>query len=275
MRRYNLDLLTFALLIGCGADKPNGDTGTSSTTTPNSSTTSTETTQTNITETTTESTTETTTTADPFSKLRIVHLAADLGPTDLFINESSTQTMNALTHQDGTPFTDRPVGSFHFDYSLTGNDASNSLVEFDADLIDQVWHSHAIVGEQGAYQVWQYEDDFRNIGPGVVRIRWTHAALGLGEVDLLESYRDATIATDLAYGDSVVVNPTSGAMSVGIDLNNDGVADWTFRDFDFGDDTNVNIYLNDDGNPLVDGNTPFLIAHKRDGDTPRNDVVPQ
>ena len=270
MGRPILVCLSAIALLGCGGNQCPVDSSTDTDTIP---TTTTSTTPVTTPTTNTNTTTPTTSTPGPFSKLRIVHVAPDLTAMDLYVNEAAIPVMNDLIHEDGTAYTDRPVGMFHFDYSLAGYDAINSLVEFDSPLFDQQWHSHAIVGVAGAYEVWTFDDDNRNVGVANIRIRWTHAAVGLGEIDLVEEFRGITVASDLSYGDSVVVTSTAGPTSIGVDLDDDGLVDWTFEEFDLGTDQLVNIYITDNGEPLIDQNKAFLIAHRDNGLTPRQDVI--
>ena len=69
------------------------------------------------------------------------------------------------------------------------------------------------------------------------------------------------ILDGFAFGESATLDVPGGALSLGLDLNNDANPDYTFAVPDLGADTWVNVYA------VLDSTGPFLLAQLADGTT--------
>ena len=158
---------------------------------------------------------------------------------------------------------------FNFKFLPTGLGVEDAIVTFDLDLLQDTFHTFAIFDQPPTVQVMRLVDDPDGIFPGQIRLRWTHAALGLGPLDVRQVNGDILHADDLDFGATTVDDFDSGVMTIGIDNTGDGVPEWVFTDFNLDPNSMVDLWIVND----CPGCTPFLIAHQPNGNTPRRDVI--
>ncbi len=252
--------IVLTLLLGCGSGDKTETADTSSEADTDTDT---------DTDTDADADTDSDTDADPTSHLRVIHVAPGHGPMDMIVNATLPPTLNALAYQDGTPWTDRQIDSFNFQFMETGQGLAGTIVEFDMDLLADTHHTFAIAGMPPNTQVLRFVDDPNGIFPMQIRLRWTHAAIGLGQLDVMQMNGGVVHAVDLDFGDTLVEDFDSGPMTIGVDATDDGLPEWTFQDFDLDPNTMVDIYIVND----CDGCTPYLTAHLPAGLTPIREVL--
>ncbi|MEQ1565057.1 MAG: DUF4397 domain-containing protein [Myxococcota bacterium] len=206
---------------------------------------------------------------DPVTAVRVLHVVPGLVQQDMVVNGTLPPVLVGLAWQESTLYSPRPPGSYSFQFVDSGLDPSLAWTTFDFTLEEHRRHTLVVAGEAAAPQALAWVDDDLAIPATDVRIRWTHAAPAFpGRVDLIETLTGATLASDLAYLESVELDYAPDPMQVGVDLDDDGVADLVFQDFTRSGGEYFHVLFATD----LDG-SPHLLGQTTDGFTPRRELL--
>jgi subtilisin-like proprotein convertase family protein len=109
-------------------------------------------------------------------------------------------------------------------------------------------------------------DDASGLDPANTRAQVVHTAPDVPQVDIwLLGDSPAELISDLDFAANSTIDYPAGAISIGIDVDNDATPDLTFDLPDLGGGTFVDLYaVNEAG-----GSPVFLLAHLPNGDTAR------
>jgi len=198
-----------------------------------------------------------------------MHVAPGIGDMDMIVNDGLPPTLDSLGFGSGTAWTDRPVDTFNFKFLEAGGGVDDAIVAFDDALLADTFHTFAIYDTPQDLKVMRLVDDPSGISPGQIRFRWTHTALGIGTLDVIQLNGAIQQAQDLAFGATTIGDFDAGVMTIGIDATDDGIPEWTFEEFDLAAETMVDLWIVND----CAGCTPFLLAYQPNGNTPRRDAV--
>lgn len=193
--------------------------------------------------------------------LRVLHLSPDAPAVDVYLDDATEPSVEGAAFQDGTDYLTVPAGLHDVYVTASGSAKADAvLVVEDLFLGEGMDYSAVAYGKLASISALALDDSLDGLASGEIRFRVTHAAADVGEVDIWELSGPTLLLEDVAFGDSAVIDAAAGAMSVGIDVDDDAVPDLTFSVPSLGSDTLVNVYANND----EEGNVT-LLAHLADG----------
>ncbi|MBX2803206.1 MAG: DUF4397 domain-containing protein [Myxococcales bacterium] len=206
------------------------------------------------------------------ARIRVMHLAPDVGVVDVFVDDGATPAFPDADFTDGTDYADLPPGTYDFDVSLDGDPATSPALTLGATLDEGVSYAavaHGYAGGEPAAALTAFVENSDDVPADTTRIHIVHAAADVGQVDVYDANdTSAALVSDLDYGaDAADLDITPGALVVGIDVDDDpGTLEFTFDVPDLGNQY-VSVYAVNrqatDGGPL----DLALVAHLADGTT--------
>ena len=200
------------------------------------------------------------------AQVRILHLGVGVANVDVFVDDAETAAASDIAFKGGTDYVPLAPAMYNFDVSATGDTAADALLTLDATLEEGKSYAAVAIGfgpgDGGtpAASLVAFEEDPDELG-GNTRLHIVHAAAGVGEVDI---YNNADLSTPLAenvaYGaDTTLPDLTPGALTVGIDTDDDGTPDLTFDVPDLGE-AYVSVYAVNSAGSADDADVS-LVAH--------------
>lgn len=208
------------------------------------------------------------------AKLRVIHVAPGQGPIDMFVNQGVVPVLQGLNRYDGTGWSERPTGTFTFGFTPENGNPATPLHTLPSVTLNADENHTFIVytAEDGGLSVLPVIDDASGIQPTEQRIRWTHVAPGLPAFDLVELSTQTPFVDDLAPGGTYVADYGAGPMTVGLDLDGDGVVEFVFESFNLAQSAGPGKMV--DIQVVSELGVPFLIAYQPNGTVARRDVLP-
>jgi hypothetical protein len=206
---------------------------------------------------------------DVGTSVRVVHAASGLLAQDMAVNGTLPPVLQDLRWEESTAYSPRPPGSYTFQFVDAGADIGTAWTSFVWSLVGGRRHTLVVAGAPGDSTVLRWVDSDLDVPTAEVRIRWTHVAPQYpGPIDVLETLSGTVLASDIEYLGSVELDHPVVPMQVGIDIDDDGVADLVFQQFtrEAGEYFHV-MFANE-----VDG-TAFLLGQTADGTAPRRDQL--
>jgi hypothetical protein len=171
------------------------------------------------------------------ARLRLLHLGVNAPDLDVFV-DGNGPVVAALVFRDGTDYGMLLAGDHVLQVSEVGTAADQALVTADVMLEIQGFYTAAVIGDfaetDGApgLQVISIADDVEGIGAGDVRITVVHAAPAVGEVDAYEisdPMSPMLLFENAQFGMvSTLPDMPAGPMEIGLDVDDDMLADITF-----------------------------------------------
>ena len=204
---------------------------------------------------------------DP-ARVRVLHLSPDAPPVDVFVDEA--RAITGLRFPEGTPYTMLEAGSYDFAVSATGTPASQAVIELpQTELAENTAYTVVAYDRLASITPLALVDDLSVTSSGTIRIRAIHAASGVGQVDILNIpgrgtptplYENVDFGVASAYAEL-----PAGQYTIGLDVNNDHIADAVFALPALPAGTIANVFA------VHDGLNVFLLAQFADGTTARID----
>ena len=197
----------------------------------------------------------------PISYLNFIHLFDGAPVVDVtFAGAASADeaVFFDFTIGDDTGYLSAVSDTYEFDVWVDDAYVA-TLPAFDA--MPDVAYSVVVYSDGGAPNAMVIEDDITEVATAdASRIRATHAADGVGQVDIWETVSGTALFEDLDFAaTSAGVDAVTGEYTFGIDADDDGVADYNFETIDTtgleGYPVNAYAYL-DNGLPLVHVSIP-------------------
>jgi hypothetical protein len=210
------------------------------------------------------------------AEIRVLHLGVDAPAVDIYVNGSETPAIEDLAFTDGTGYIPLPPATYTVDIAPADTSLAASVFQIDVDLAAQTSYSAVANGRlaDASFGVGAFIDDADDIDAGDTRLRVTHYAPAVGQVDIYNLADDSVLLADVDYGGSAVLDVPAGAYRLGVDVDDDAVYDLVFSVPDLGGGNLVNVYATNE-EPGADSGRVFLLAHLPDGSTARVDADPK
>ncbi|MEQ1570812.1 MAG: DUF4397 domain-containing protein [Myxococcota bacterium] len=198
--------------------------------------------------------------ADAPASVRVLHASPTTPAVDVWVDDGGP-AVAGLEFASGTGYLPVTPGPHNFKVSAAGQGAPDpAALDFDLTLSPGVSYS-AVAWGNAVVAALPLVDDVAGLAVGSIRLQVVHAAEGVGQVDVIAVDLAATLISDFDEGEVQSLDLAAGAYAVGLDLDNDAVADVIFDVPDLGADVVVNVFA------VLDGATPKLLAHLPDGTT--------
>ncbi len=196
--------------------------------------------------------------------VRFLHLSPEVNDIDFWLN-STVKLKGGLSYLEGTGFQDIREGLYNFDIVETGKPPFESLGSYDSYwLFDGSEATVLSLGPYSEFEVGILPEDLSKVEPGNVRLLAVHVAYGLGSVDiwhLPESGASNPLWVSLNYrGYGAYLTMASGDLTVGIDEDDDMIADWVYDLPMLPDQSVVNIWILKEGGRNNFGKPAFRAA---------------
>jgi hypothetical protein len=231
-------LLFAALLLpGCGDDGDDtgatdgGTTGGAEETTEGAEET------TEGAEETTEGAEDTTGGDEETTFIRVIHLGVGVPGVDVFANGGPDAAVAGLEFRQGTGYLALPPAEYSFDVAVADAGVDMSVLSAGPLALDaNVYYTAAAVGDftggdPSELAILPLVDDL-DVPEDVVRLQITHAAPGVGEVDIWNvtpGGDPALLLEDVDYTQTGTIPVPSADYVIGLDVDNDEVPDLTYN----------------------------------------------
>lgn len=198
------------------------------------------------------------------SEVRLLHLSPDAPPVDVFVNDSPIPLVTGLAFEKGTIYLEVPAGATSIHIAAEGDAVEDAvLVVRDLDLEPDARYSAVAYDRLDDLKALALLDDDVGIATGETRLQISHTAVDVPSVDIWELDGPTRVVDDLEFGETTSLDIRSGALSLGLDVDEDGVPDLVFDIPSLPGQGLVNVYA------VADDDGPFLVAHLPEGDTLR------
>lgn len=205
--------------------------------------------------------------AVPDAEIRVLHLSPDAPNVDVFVNDGVPAAIANLPFSSGTGYVALPADTYNFKVSPTGTTPADAVLDLDLTLDAGVKYTAVAYDEVANITPLALVDDSSGIAAGNIRLQIVHAAVGVGPVNL-SARGFGTVASNVAFGDSLVLDVPAGPLSVRLDADLDGNPDFRFPVPDLGSGILVDVFAATDATGAV-----FLLAYLPDGSTARVDGI--
>ena len=194
------------------------------------------------------------------ANVRVLHLSPDAPNVDIWVNDALSGITD-LPYEISTTYVELPPGLHNFKVTATGAALGTEVLDFDLVLQPGEFYTAVAYGSLASILPMPLVDNYASIAMGDVRLQIAHAAEGVGNVDVTDESAGATLIIDLPYGGSETLDAPDMARTVGLDVDLDGTADFTF-DVPMLGGSLVNVFA-----VLPPGSGPVLVAQFDDGAT--------
>jgi hypothetical protein len=182
-------------------------------------------------------------------QVRFIHLAPQTGGVDLFINDSEPPAASDLQFTGTTGYLVLEPVPVNFDVAPAGSGLAGSILDSGKLPLPAGMHFTAYpYGVDGGIQFMGFPDDYSNMPTGKVRIRLSHVANGLGQVDFYllhdgDAPLPAAMNANIGFASETTLDQPAGPIRLGVDVDNDGVPDMTFTTLGLEAGNVANLYL--------------------------------
>ncbi|MEQ1507233.1 MAG: DUF4397 domain-containing protein [Myxococcota bacterium] len=254
-------------LLGCNGDKDTTDTGVDG---DADTDTDADADADADTDTDTDADADTDTDADADSaNLRLIHLAPEAPSVDVFVDEATPAVVTDLQYTDLESTTVLP-GPHTLEIAPTGLTPLEALLTVPSTQFEAGTTTTAVgYGPLSDLAVLAFVDDASGIATGDNRYRIAHVAVDVPSVDVWDLTGNTLLVDELNYGQTAVIDLPSGALAVGIDIDDDATPDLAYDVPDLGSDALVNVFA------VSDDQGTYLLAQLDDDTTQRVDARPQ
>jgi hypothetical protein len=193
------------------------------------------------------------------ARLRVLHLSPNAPAIDAYLN-GQTRVVSGVAFSAGSNPTEVTAGRSDFQVTASGSPATSAVATLSKVLLeaDRDYTAFAF-GKLAAIQVNAVEDTTQGLASNNVRVRVTHAADGVGPVNVYQVPATGAVAPvveNLRYGTSApTVDLPPEAFVVGLDVNADKTPDLLFEIPALPKGTVVNVFA-----VLDEVGAPFLLA---------------
>jgi hypothetical protein len=190
----------------------------------------------------------------------VLHASPTTPSVDVWVNDGGP-AVEALSFGAGTGYLPLTPGPANFKVAAAGQGSPTpAALDFDLVLDPGVSYT-AVAWGNATVAPLALVDDAAGLASGDIRLQVVHAAEGVGQVDVIAVDLGATLISDFDEGEVATLDLPQGAYAVGLDLDNDAVADVIFDVPDLGANAVVDVLA------VLDGATPKLLAQLPDGST--------
>ncbi len=207
--------------------------------------------------------------ADPSSSIRFLHASPDAEGVDIYINGVGPVLTNVFFTNASSYFSIDP-DAVTIDIVPAGDPLANSVLNLaDLPVVENEFYTAAVINELSSIEGLLLEDDLSAPPAGDFRARAVHAATGVSDVDVLAiGPPNSVLFSDLLFAsESVYGLLDEGQYTIGLDLNNDVLPEYTYELPFIGEGNVRNIFA-------VRGfEEPFLLIQDDDSTVTRIDAV--
>ena len=201
--------------------------------------------------------------------LRVIHLSPDTQAVDVLTDGAETTIQN-LAFGQGSGYLDFDPVTIDVALIPTGGSATDKLLDIpDLTLGADKSYTVAALGMASNLSSLILNDDYSGLADGSIRVRFVHAADGLGEVDVWnipDTGDPAILYENVGYGSaSDYTDLAVGAYTLGIDVDNDTSPDMLFDMPGLSAGSVVNVFA------VKDGENVYLLAQPGDGSVTKID----
>jgi hypothetical protein len=167
------------------------------------------------------------------AQVRVLHLAA-AGPVDLYVDTNEAPAVEDLVFLQATAFLPVNAGARTFEIAPQNTTRADAVLALFPTLLPERGHTAFAYGRVVDDRILGdfFEDSDEGLASDAIRVRAIHAAADVGEVDILNVTDPSDVQalfSDVPYGAiSETQDIPAGTYSIGLDVDNDGVADLTF-----------------------------------------------
>ena len=202
--------------------------------------------------------------------IRVIHLSPDTPIVDILVNDT-LRAITDLKFTNGTNYLDLDAGTYTFDVVPAGGTIATSLMTIpDLLLATDTYYTAVAYNELADLSSLTLVDDYNGIPSGQNRLRVIHTAVGFGQVDVWlipETTPPMLLSENVDFGAaSNALDVPATAMVIGLDVNNDAIADVVFDVPALQAGTITNVFAVTDSMGAL-----FLNAFFMDGSTTRMD----
>jgi hypothetical protein len=196
------------------------------------------------------------------ARVRVLHASPDAPNVDVFVDDAPSGIAD-LAFTFGTPYISFIPDTYNFKVSPVGTTTADAVIDVDLDLAADTNYSAVAYGAVANIAALPLVDDAVGIPAGNTRIQVAHVADGVGQVDIwnMDATPPAPLIENLDYEAVQTLDYTAGAITLGLDTDDDGTPNFTFDVPDLGADAQVNVFA------VLDTAGPILLAHFADGTT--------
>ncbi len=189
--------------------------------------------------------------------IRVLHLSPDAPNVDVLAN--GALGVEDLEFTRGTAFIELPPDTYTFDVTATGQ--ADAVISAELDLASEDAFTAVAFDSVANLQLLVLPEDRSPVANGA-RIRLVHAAVGVGEVDVLNADNNDILLADVAFGAASGQFPApAGVHSFGLDLDDDANPELVFDLPELPNGASANIFA------VTDTEGAFLLVQLADGTT--------
>ncbi len=202
--------------------------------------------------------------------LRAIHLSSDAPPVDVYLNQMTMPAITNLAYYGGTGYADIDPETKRLDIAPANTSIGNSVLTVDGlSLKANALYTAVAFDAVANLTPLLLEDKPVVVGEDNVLVRVIHTATGVGNVDVMAIRDNGSmrgLVSDLAFGeDGGYATLAPNEMTVGLDANRDGAADFFFGIPSSVRGSQVNVFA------VVDDSGVSLAAQLEDGTVVRLD----
>jgi hypothetical protein len=198
-------------------------------------------------------------------EIRALHLSPDAPAVDIFLDNGTPAAVPNLAFTEGTPFVPVSAGITNVKVSASPGSTNAAVIDADVDIPSGARASVFAFDALANIGAGVIYEDLTGLASGDVRLTVTHAAVGVGNVNVLVRGL-GEVSSDFPFAETFTADLPAGPIQVGLDTDLDGLTDWSFDVPDLGSDAMVNVFAATDAS-----GQPFLLAWLPDGSTARVD----
>jgi len=185
----------------------------------------------------------------PTAKIRVLHLSRDAGTVD--VNANGGALVTGVSFTEGSAYIAVAPGDYTLDIG------PGVLTTPTLPLAANTFYTAVAFDDLASLQALALTDDLSAPAAGNIRVRVIHAAVGVGQVDILDvTGMPSALFSDVDFGTAPAgAEIAAGTYSIGIDTDDDGAADLTYDLPALAAGTIVNVFAVKDTDDTV-----FLLA---------------
>jgi hypothetical protein len=185
----------------------------------------------------------------PVARIRVLHLSRDAGTVD--VNANGAALVTGVSFTEGSTYIAVAPGDYTLDI---GPGVLSTPV---LPLAANTFYTAVAFDDLASLQALALTDDLGAPAAGNIRVRVIHAAVGVGQVDVLDvTGMPAALFSDVDFGAATAeAEIAAGTYSIGIDTDDDGTAELTYDLPALAAGTIVNVFAVKDTDDTV-----FLLA---------------
>ncbi|MEQ8279254.1 MAG: DUF4397 domain-containing protein [Deltaproteobacteria bacterium] len=190
-------------------------------------------------------------------EIRVLHLSPDAPNVDVFAN--GALGVENLEFTRGTAFIELPPDDYTFDVTATGQ--TDAVISAELALASDTAFTAVAFDSVANLQLLVLPEDRSPVTNGA-RIRVVHAAVGVGEVDVLNADDNSILLDDVGFGAATAqFEAPAGVHAFGLDLDDDANPELIFDLPELPNGASANIFA------VTDEVGAFLLVQLSDGTT--------